>query len=173
MKALIACLTTAVLVIVAHAEAPPCDRGATTILIVRHAEKPGKADSLSAAGFARAKALVHAAGGADLKAIYHSDTNRARLTAEPLAKSLGITPAVYAAKEAEALVASIFSEHEGEAVLVVGHSNTVARIVAAAGGPQIEDLSENEFDKLFIVTTAPCRHGPSTLVVLQYGEPSP
>jgi ketosteroid isomerase-like protein len=58
-------------------------------------------------------------------------------------------------------------------VLVVGHSNTVATIVAAAGGPKIPDLPDDEFDKLFVVTTAPCRKGPATLTTLQFGAPSP
>ncbi len=158
---------------IARPQSPPCDRASTTILVVRHAERPGQADSLSEAGFARAKTLAHVAGRASVKAIYHSDTRRTTLTAEPLAHELGIEPTVYPAKEIEALIARIFAEHEGEAVLVVGHSNTVAMIVAAAGGPQIDDLADNEFDKLFIVTTKPCRRGLATLIELEYGEPSP
>ncbi|HXV12972.1 MAG TPA: phosphoglycerate mutase family protein, partial [Candidatus Krumholzibacteria bacterium] len=149
------------------------DRAATTILVVRHAEKPGQADSLSAAGFARANALVHVAGRANLKAIYHSDTTRNRLTAAPCAKAFGLTPTAYPAKETDALVARIFSEHEGETVLVVGHSNTVAKIVAAAGGPTIDNLAEDEYDTLFVVVVPPCRRGPATLAILQYGEESP
>jgi broad specificity phosphatase PhoE len=159
--------------LLAHAQTEPCDRAATTILVVRHADRAGQADSLSAAGVARAHALAHVAGATGVQAIYHSDTRRTRATAEPLARSLHIKPAVYHAQEIDALVASIFAEHEGQTVLVVGHSNTVARIVAAAGGPTIEDLPENEFDKLFVLVTAPCRRGSSTLVTLEYGEPSP
>jgi broad specificity phosphatase PhoE len=156
-----------------RAQETPCDRAATTILVVRHAEKPGQADSLSETGYSRAKTLVHVAGRANVRAIYHSDTKRNRLTAEPLATALGITPTVYPAKDIDALVARIFAEHEGESVLVVGHSNTVARIIAAAGGPHIEDLAENEYDKLFVVTTQPCRRGPAILIELEYGDPSP
>jgi phosphohistidine phosphatase SixA len=163
-------LTTPVL---ALAQAPPCDHGATTILVVRHAEKPGQADSLSAAGFDRAQILAHVAATAGVQAIYHSDTKRNQLTAAPLAKKLGLTPTVYPAKETDAVVASIFAEHEGGVVLVIGHSNTVAKIIAAAGGPALPDLSEDEFDRLFVVVTQPCRRGPSTLVELQYGAPSP
>lgn len=169
-----ACLFAALLSERSLADEPaPCDRPATTILVVRHAEKPGQADSLSAAGYARAETLAHVAGRANVKAIYRTDTARNRLTAAPLAAALGIVPVVYAAKDFDALVARIFAEHEGQTVLVVGHSNTVAKIVAALGGPVFDDLAENEFDKLFIVNTQPCRRGPATLIELEYGESSP
>lgn len=174
VRTLVACLVAVLLSHPSRADEPaPCDRAATTILVVRHAEKPGQADSLSAAGFARAKTLAHVAGRANVRAVYHSDTRRTLLTAQPLARQLGITPVVYPAKDYDALVARIFAEHEGETVLVVGHSNTVTKIVAALGGPALDDLAENEFDKLFIVTTQPCRRGPATLIELEYGVPTP
>ena len=150
-----------------------CDKSATTILVVRHADRAGEADSLSAAGVARAKTLVNVASRANVKAIYHSDTNRTRLTAEPLAAALGIKPEEYPAKEVDALIARIFAAHEGETVLVVGHSNTVPLIIAAAGGPTMADLAEDEFDRLFIVIVPPCRNGSVKLVELEYGEKSP
>ena len=173
MRTLIASLVVFVFACGAHAQTAPCDRAATTILVVRHAERPGEADSLSAAGFDRAQILSHVAANAGVKAIYHSDTKRNQLAAAPTAKALGITPTVYPAKETDALVAKIFAEHEGDVVLVVGHSNTVAKIIAAAGGPTIPDLADDEFDRLFVVVAPPCRCGSSTLVEVQYGAPSP
>jgi ketosteroid isomerase-like protein/broad specificity phosphatase PhoE len=151
----------------------PCERGATTILIVRHAERPGQADSITVAGSWRARALAHVAGSAGIQAIYRSDTKRNQLTAEPIAKELGLTPVVYAAKDNDALVTRIFAEHEGGTVLVLGHSNTVPKIIAAAGGPTIPDLPDDEFDRLYVVVVPPCRRGPATLVQLQYGAASP
>jgi ketosteroid isomerase-like protein len=149
---LIASLVVFVFACGAHAQTAPCDRAATTILVVRHAERPGEADSLSAAGFDRAQILSHVAANAGVKAIYHSDTKRNQLAAAPTAKALGITPTVYPAKETDALVAKIF---------------------AAAGGPTIPDLADDEFDRLFVVVAPPCRCGSSTLVEVQYGAPSP
>ncbi len=158
---------------VARAQNPPCEKPATTIIVVRHAEKPGQADSLSDAGFARAQALAHVLREANVRAIYRTDTARNRLTAAPLAAATGVTPRIYAAKEYDALIARIFAEHEGETVVVVGHSNTVTQIVAAAGGPALDELAETEYDKLFIVLVPPCRQGRTILTVLQYGESSP
>jgi hypothetical protein len=51
----------------------PCDAPATTILVVRHADRAGQADSLSAAGVARADDLARVALTASVRAIYHSD----------------------------------------------------------------------------------------------------
>ena len=151
----------------------PCDKSATTLLIVRHAEKPGEADSISAAGEWRAKALAQVARNANVKAIYHSDTRRNALTAAPVATALSLKPTSYPAKETKALVDRIFKEHEGSVVLVIGHSNTIPSIIAAAGGPTIENVSEDEYDRLFVVVAPPCRRGSSTLVDLQYGNQSP
>jgi broad specificity phosphatase PhoE len=151
----------------------PCDQPATTLLIVRHADRAGKADSLSAAGQARAHALAQVVQAEDIRAIYHSDTHRTRQTAAPAVVALGIMPREYPAKEVDALVEGILGEHEGDTVLIVGHSNTVPQIIAAAGGPVIPDLPEDEYDQLFVVVVAPCRRGPARLLTLQYGEASP
>jgi broad specificity phosphatase PhoE len=153
--------------------ASPCDRPATTIIVVRHAERAGKADSLSAAGVARARELARVLGFADVTAIYHSDTKRTRDTAWPLAAARGITPEEYPAKDAPALIERIFAAHEGGTVLVVGHSNTVPMIVSAAGGPALADLAEDAYDGLYVVTVAPCREGPARLVTLRFGAASP
>jgi broad specificity phosphatase PhoE len=153
--------------------AKPCDSPATTILIVRHADRAGKADSLSEAGMTRARDLSRVALTANVAAIYHSDTRRTRDTVAPLAAALQIQPEEYPAKEGQALIERILRDHPGKTVIVVGHSNTVPVLVAAAGGPMIQELNEDEFDGLFIVNVSPCRDRPSTLTQLQYGAPSP
>jgi broad specificity phosphatase PhoE len=144
--------------------APP-----TTLLIVRHADRAGRDDALSAAGLTRAAALVHAMARADLGAIYHSDTVRARDTAAPLAQALGLTPSVHPASDVPNLVGEILSEHRGERVLVVGHSNTVSQIIRAAGGPELPDIAESEFDNLFVLTVCGCLARRASLVHLAYG----
>src|SRR6266404_6369351 len=70
---------------------------ATTMLIVRHADRAQNQDALDPAGLARAQELVHLGEKAGIVAIYSSDTDRARQTAAPLATALGITPVVYPA----------------------------------------------------------------------------
>jgi broad specificity phosphatase PhoE len=144
----------------------------TTLIVVRHADRAGSEDALSAAGGLRAEALAHTLGAEPLAAIYHSDTRRAQDTAAPLARVLGLTPLVRPARDTSNLVSEILAEHRGERVLVVGHSNTVPQIIAAAGGPALPDLPENEFDHLFVVTSAGL-WGGTELMHLRYGQPSP
>lgn len=146
---------------------------ATTLLIVRHADRQGADDALNPAGVARAQELIHVGQKAAIVAIYHSDTIRARDTATPLAAALGITLVQYPSTETAALVDDIFADHRGEAVFVVGHSNTVPQIVEAAGGPSLPNIDDEEFDNLFVLTACRCRRGEATLVNLQYGAISP
>ena len=151
----------------------PCDGPVTTIIIVRHADRAGAADSLSEAGMERAQDLAEATRTADLRAIYVSDTRRARDTALPAAALSNLMPETYPAKECAALVKRILHDHAGQAVLVVGHSNTVPLLIAAAGGPKISDLDEKEFDGLYIVSVSGTPECGATLVRLQYGASSP
>jgi len=145
----------------------------TTLLVVRHADRQGNADALNPAGVTRAQELVHVGTKSGVAAVYHSNTERARLTAEPLAGALGLTPVVYPANDAAALVSTIFADHRGEKVFVVGHSNTVPDIIEAAGGPVLPDIDTTEFDNLFVVTACRCRRGPVATINLQYGAVSP
>jgi len=144
-----------------------CSSRPTTVMIVRHADRVTSQDVLSPAGVARAQELAHVAMKANIAAIYHSDTNRARQTAQPVATALTITPIELPASDVTALINGIFSRHEGSTVLVIGHSNTVPLIVAATGGPTISDIAENEFDNLFMLTLCRCRWNRATLVNLQ------
>jgi len=146
---------------------------ATTLLIVRHADRLDNLDALNPAGVTRAQEIVHVAEKAGIVAIYRSDTDRARDTAAPLAAALGIVPVVYPANDTAALVDDIFADHRGEKVLVVGHSNTVPQIISGAGGPTVPDIAAAEFDNLFVLTACRCRRGLATLVNLQYGAASP
>lgn len=165
----------AIMVIVAGAPAAdagaarPC-RDATTLLIVRHADRQGSEDALSEAGNRRALDLARAGEKAGVTAIYHSDTHRTRLTAEPLAHALGITPVELPGKDIDGLLKHVFANHCGGTVLIVGHSNTVPLIIAAAGGPVMPELPEYEFDNLFVLTVGGGkRSDAATLVNLRYG----
>ena len=142
----------------------------TTLIVVRHADRQGSDDALAPAGVERARDLARTLAQAHVTAIYHSDTERTRLTAEPLAAKLGLDPVVLPGKDIEGLLKSVFENHCGGTVLIVGHSNTVPLIVAAAGGPQLADLAEDAFGDMFVVTV--CGDG-TTSVRLQYGAPSP
>lgn len=149
-----------------------CSAGATTVLVVRHAEKSGSGDvDLSPAGFARADALAHVVAKASLDAIYTTNLKRTRQTADPTETATGLTATEFGPFEVEALVGHLLDNHSGGTVLVVAHSNTVDDIVDRLGGPAIDELDEDEFDSLFVVTRRCCWQ--ADLSVLQYGESSP
>jgi broad specificity phosphatase PhoE len=151
------------------ADAARCQR-ATTMIVVRHADRQGTDDALTAAGVQRAHDLARALAKSQVGAVYHSDTERTRLTAQPLAAQLGVEPVVLPARDVEGLVAHVLRNHCGETVLVVGHSNTVPLIIAAAGGAEIADLADNEFDDLFVLSIG---SDATTVTRMEYGAPSP
>src|SRR6476620_10621880 len=130
----------------------PDRSGTTTVVLVRHAEKaaePAADPPLTAAGEARARALVDAVAGMPVRAILSTDFARTRATAAPLAARLRLVP---------------------ETVVVVGHSNTVPDIVAALGAPKPTAICDSEYDNLFVVRVP--ASGPATLDRRHYSAPS-
>ena len=132
----------------------------TTVIVVRHAEKVDTSPEspLSEAGQARAEALAAALADARVDAIFVTQYPRSRLSAEPLARLLGLTPRVVeaggeTAAHALALAERIRTEAAGRTVLVIGHSNTVPAIVAALGGGDVGTIADPEYDHMFIVLT--------------------
>ncbi|MGA2709287.1 MAG: phosphoglycerate mutase family protein [Steroidobacteraceae bacterium] len=140
--------------------------GATTVIVIRHAEKQldGSADPpLAAAGEARAAILARLFGETTapgrIDAIYISPALRDRLTAAPLAARLRLTPLVVAQDDPRALVRRVLHEHPGERVLIVGHSDTVPAIVAALSGrSDIPAIGAEEFGTIYVVTVPPLGH---------------
>ncbi len=71
----------------------------------------------------------------------------------------------------EDLAATLRADHGGQTVLVVGHSNTVPPLVNALGAGPYENLTDDEYDDLFVVTLA--ADGSTAAVRLRYGKPTP
>jgi phosphohistidine phosphatase SixA len=139
---------------------------ATTVFLVRHAERadePGPDPPLSERGAARAETLARMLQSANVRAVFTSQFRRTRLTAEPLAKRLGLTPAavplaVKTSNPREVTEESVreltkrIEGHAGGAVLVVGHSNSVPDVIRALGGDAVPKIDEGAYDDLFVVT---------------------
>ena len=141
--------------------------GVTTVLLVRHADRAN--DSLSLDGWIRAKKLAHVARKAGVTAIYATQCKRTQQTVQPLADFLQLTPLKYCYGDyscEEALVGEILSVHNGDVVLVAGHSNTVLKIAKLLGA-DISIQNIPDFDNLFVVTHKP---GETNVINLQYGE---
>jgi phosphohistidine phosphatase SixA len=150
--------------------------GQPTIILVRHAEKATDANEpsvpLSEAGRARAARLAQLLAGAGVTAIYVTDTERARQTAEPLAKALKLEVRTYSPRDAagklapQLLLERLKKDEASETVLVVGHQNTVGSILEAVGYSGKVEIADKQFDDLFVVVPKP--GAAPTVVRLKY-----
>ena len=144
----------------------------TTVYLVRHAEKANDSTDppLSPAGTARATELARVLEATGIDAAFTTQFQRTQLTAAPLAAAEGLTPQSYTATDTSAVAATILADHIGDRVLVVGHSTTLDDIAAELGAPGLSDLTEEQFDRLYIVFRA---NGATRLEQLRYGAPTP
>lgn len=146
----------------------------TTVILVRHAEKAddSRDPPLSAAGVARAEALVRTLHDQPLDAVYVTPFIRTRETGRGVAEARGIPLREQAASATYAadLAALLRERHAGQTVLVVGHSNTTPALLGALGVADPPAIADGEYDGLFVVTVGGV--GPARLVRLRYGAPS-
>lgn len=131
---------------------------AQTVFLARHAEKVSDSQdtALSEAGKQRATCLAEVLKDSGIKAIYVSQTVRARDTATPLAKLLGISVTELPPKDYDALVARIRANPNQNA-LVIGHSNTIPDIIRRLGAAEAPRIADHEYDWLFVVDGEPDR----------------
>lgn len=147
----------------------------TQVIVVRHAERaaePKDDPTLSPDGVARAEQLAETLRLAQVGTIFTTHYRRTQETAGPLARQRGLQPRVLAIRKGEqaAHIAELAAEvrQASGVVLVVGHSNTVAGIVAALSSSRPAMLCETSFSHLFVVTPGePARPA----LQLRYGKP--
>ncbi|MDH5609401.1 MAG: histidine phosphatase family protein [Cyclobacteriaceae bacterium] len=148
----------------------------TTIYLVRHAEKelnetddPGLTDK----GNQRAQYLVQFFQQVKFDAIYSSPFKRTLLTAGPLAIKNHLDTQTYDPKELEEFASMLVQKHNGQTVLVVGHSNTTPALANLLGNREdLRPLEEYEYDWIYVVD----RIGDISSVKKLYvkpGEPTP
>jgi len=148
----------------------------TTVILIRHGERddlqPADPDfsdpHLNEAGQARAQHLIHVVGQSGIKAIYTSSFVRTQEMADPLAQHLGLS--TIQKDDAPEIKHNILSQHIGQTVLIIGHSNSVPELIMQLGGEDVPVIGEKEFDNLFIVTV----FGSEKVSVtkLKYGDQS-
>ena len=151
----------------AFAQTPP--EAMTTVFLVRHAEKEatGEDPGLSEAGRKRAVALADLLADARITAVFSSEFNRTKQTATPIAERLGLKVTVVPAKDLDALVARAREVGPGGRALIVGHSNTVPAAASRLTGVKVAEMSETDFDRLYIATFRGT--GPGDVTLLHYG----
>jgi len=146
----------------------------TTVVVVRHAEKvmDGSPDpALTEEGQARAALLGRMFGDRrfqdHIDAIYVSPALRNRLTAAPLAASLGVAPAVVSEDDPPSLARRVLHEHRGGRILIVGHADTMPALVEALSGVKdIPPIGALEYGTMYIISVP--RIGRASLLSISY-----
>jgi len=162
-------LTPILLLLSASPDAIQQSAKPTTFFIVRHADRDGASDALTAAGHKRAKALRDFMKLQEVRAVYSTKTNRTMDTATPTAKAAHRDVLTYGANPLPGRVwfQDLARKHAGEAVLMVGHSNTVVPFVQGFGAKMNYQIDHDEYHSMFIVSVQP--DGSAQAVRINYG----
>ncbi|MBI5471428.1 MAG: histidine phosphatase family protein [Ignavibacteriae bacterium] len=143
---------------------------ATTIILVRHAERLNSSDttSISEIGIERAQRLAHVLSASGVTRIYVSEKYRTTQTVAPTAMSVHVSPVPIPFNAIGAYIDSV-KAHRGEVILIAGHSDNLTLIMAKLGIANPPVIERSQYDDIFIVTRLRFR---STLTRVKYGHPS-
>ena len=134
--------------IIGKAQAP-----VTEIFIVRHADRNGALDELTAAGIVRANELKRVLALSKIDSIFSTNFVRTKQTAQPLATLNGLPIKIYS--DIPQLIRRITTYSAKKRVLVVGHSDTADDLIRQCGckPPAAIDpqMPGTQFDNLFLV----------------------
>lgn len=150
------------------------------VFALRHADRTPAGD-LSPAGIERAELLARMLGESGIRTAYCSDQIRTQRTTDPLKALLGAKLQVVVVRTdgaggLDGHVQEIVTRAKalpGDAVAaVVGHSNTVDRIIKELTGREITPIEEHEFDRLFVLSVPASGAGTATVAPMRYGKAS-
>ncbi len=146
----------------------------TTLFLIRHAEKvnDGSADPpLTPAGAARADELAYMLKHIRLDAIYSTPYVRTKQTVLPTAEEKGLEVKLYKPGEKDFL-GKVLRRFSGGTVLIVGHSNTIPKLVnELAGQSDFSDLDNGIYDNLFIACVP--AEGKAIILRMRFGGRTP
>jgi broad specificity phosphatase PhoE len=139
------------------------------IFISRHGERISRTDDaskLSKEGLRRAKALSRLLASVPLKAVYCTEYDLSRQTAEPSASDHGLKPVVMPYEDVQGLAKLLHALPPSADVLVIGHSDTIPELLTALGAKDKVEIRALDFGNLFIV--APSTTGDARVHRLHY-----
>ena len=146
----------------------------TTIYVVRHAEKDQSDPKnlnpkLSPAGRERAEALAKKLNKNKLDGAFSTPYLRTKETAFLSAKNNQIEIQTYDAQNYQGITGIIKTNYIEKRVLIIGHSNTVLKLLAAFGAKcSIQEIKDEDYDYFFRITIHP--NGNVSLKTLHYGK---
>lgn len=128
----------------------------STYYFIRHAEKDRTNDQernphLIKSGLERAESWNSILGNIKFDAVYTTDYNRTKETAQPTASKNNLKLTFYDPNQINGK--TFIKENKGKTVLIVGHSNTTPQFVnAILDSKKYEDIDDNNNGNLYIVT---------------------
>ena len=123
------------------------------IYLIRHGEKELSADdpALTIEGRKRAADWAKMLGKVGLDAVITSNALRTRETGGIIASELDLEASALPTNDVAGMVDTLEFDHEDETVLVIGHAETIPRILQMLGMLESITIDQSEFDNLFIV----------------------
>lgn len=140
---------------------------ATTLILVRHAEKNNDTDTstLTPNGMKQASKLASILQNTEINSIYATSFPRMRMTAIPTAMSKNLEVIDYESGKIE-VIDMMINENIGKTALVIGHKNTIPEILNHYLGTKYTDL-EGESD-IFILHIDNSNSKANSLTQLYY-----
>lgn len=143
----------------------------TTYYFIRHAEKDrsdktNKDPNLIMEGILRAAKWSLVFENVPFDAIYSTDYNRTKQTAQPTAEKKGLEVKLYDPRQ---LYSEEFAKAtKGQTVLIVGHSNTTPAFVnTVLGERKYQNIDDNNNANLYIVTISSSGEKSDVLLVIE------
>lgn len=120
-----------------------------TLYLVRHAEKLDNSNNppLTKCGLKRANQLATILSPAKIRKIYSTDYLRTMATASPLADQQQLPIKKYSPDDLQLFAETLKSNKQN--TLVVGHSNTTARLAGLITEQSLEDINDKEYQLLY------------------------
>ena len=141
----------------------------TTIYLIRHAEKDrsdkeNRNPELTDQGKKRAERWAEVLGLSKMDAVYSTNYQRTLQTAAPTATRNGLEIQIYEPNNLN--IDSLATLHQGEHILIVGHSNTTPMLVnRALGEERFEWIEDTVNGNLFVLTITPSARGVQVLSI--------
>jgi 2,3-bisphosphoglycerate-dependent phosphoglycerate mutase len=131
------------------------EKGITTFILIRHAEKEndGTADpDLKPEGVIRAKRIASMFAHTPIDVIYSTNYKRTKNTVTPVADARGLVIQHYEAFKADD-IESMLQKYSGKTILISGHSNNTPWIANhLTGKKEFTDYAESEYGIILIVS---------------------
>lgn len=156
-----------ILLVILCAQNAFAQRETTTIVFLRHAEKGyiGSDPHLTEKGEAQAACIAEMLSFLDITTVYSSPYNRTRQTAQPIADNFDVEVQEYEPSN-DRFIDEVKKKHNGEVIVVVGHSNTIPLYLnAVIGTSDYQPMAEDEYDKIFVVVTT--SYSPVEVITLK------